>query len=448
MKKLLLIPTLLSSFALANEYKYEISPMVGYNLSEGNIGIKDDGHYLGALEIQFNSPKSKFSPEFSIMYSPKADYDGSHPDDTSITRGAFNGVYTFDAKTNLTPFVKAGVGIEDIHDETSSNQTGFFLDAGAGLKYSFADNIAFKAETIYLAKATQTQNKYIDNNLVAMVGLTFAFGKTNAEQPVVVFDDDKDGVVNKNDQCPNTPAGVKVDVKGCELDSDNDGVVDSKDACPNTIAGVKVDTKGCEVDSDHDGVVDSQDVCPNTLVGTKVDAKGCELDSDNDGVADSKDACPNTIAGIKVDFRGCDLDTDKDGVVDSKDICPNTPKGEKVNSDGCPKIVELEINFENNSAVIKEESQDQVDKYATFLKDHKNYSAHIIGYTDSRGSAKYNQKLSQKRAKAVVDALIAKGVDPAQLSYEGKGEANPVADNATAEGRAKNRRIEAALTRH
>ena len=150
------------------------------------------------------------------------------------------------------------------------------------------------------------------------------------------LDGDSDGVPDYKDQCPDTPAGVKVDSVGCTLDDDNDGVANYKDKCPNTPAGVKVDSVGCPLDSDNDGVPDYKDKCPNTPAGAKVDSVGCPLDSDNDGVSDYKDKCPNTPAGVKVDSVGCPLDDDADGVANYKDKCPNTPAGVKVDSVGCP----------------------------------------------------------------------------------------------------------------
>ncbi len=374
MKKFLLLSALVSTVLLAGQKQYEISPMIGYDLAEGNIGIKNDGHYLGAVEVQFNSPDSKISPEFSILYSPKAKYDISG--DTAITRGAFNGVYTFDAMDNLVPFAKAGFGIENVNNEITGNQDGFFLDAGAGLKYFFNENIALKAEALYLAKVSGIQNRRFDNNLIAMVGLTFAFGETSVDE--------------EPKQEP-----VKEEPK------------------EEVVAAAPVDG-----------------------------------DDDNDGVLNSKDQCPTTPTGIAVDDAGCDLDTDKDGIINTNDICPNTPLGAAVNDDGCPKEVTLNINFATNSANIEESSSTLLDEYAKFLTTYTNYSARIVGHTDDRGSAAYNKKLSQKRADAVVQALVARGVDSKQLSSEGMGEEQPIADNTTAEGRSQNRRIEAQMTRH
>ena len=88
------------------------------------------------------------------------------------------------------------------------------------------------------------------NNLLATVGLTFAFGGEKPAPPPpppapVVLDSDNDGVPDNLDKCPGTPAGVAVDKDGCPLDSDNDGVPDYLDKCPGTPAGVKVDKDGC-----------------------------------------------------------------------------------------------------------------------------------------------------------------------------------------------------------
>ena len=398
MKKTLLIPALIAStFAMANEHKYEISPMIGYNLTEGNLNIKDDRYPVFGLEVQFNTPDSKISPEFSVLYSQNVNYEGG--DDTKIFRGAFNGVYTFDAKDVIEPFVKLGAGYEGISNDNFENEDGFFLDAGAGLKLPLTDYLALKLEAIYMAKMGTNNSASIDNNFLTMAGLTFSFGG--------------------EEQKP-APKQAPVVAAVVDGDDDKDGVLNSKDKCPTTKAGVIVDVAGCDLDSDKDGVIDSNDKCPNTPVGTKVDASGCKVDGDDD----------------------------KDGVLNSKDLCPKTPVGEAVNSDGCPLSINLHINFENNSAIVKSESNARIQGYADFLKKHTNYSAKIIGYTDSRGSAAYNQKLSEKRAQAVMADLVKKGVNPKQLSSLGEGEANPIADNTTAEGRAANRRIEAELTKN
>ncbi len=122
-----------------------------------------------------------------------------------------------------------------------------------------------------------------------------------------------------------------------EEDSDGDGVIDSKDECPNTPANVKVDEFGCPLDSDRDGVPDYLDKCPNTQIGIPVSKDGCPLDSDGDGVPDYLDSCPNTPLNVAVDSNGCPFDSDGDGIPDYLDNCKNTPKGIKVDKDGCPE---------------------------------------------------------------------------------------------------------------
>jgi len=381
MKRLLLLPALLlgsATFADDTQYKYEISPMIGYNFSEGNVEMKSDGFYTGGVEFQANTPGSRISPELSVFYTPDADYSkkyrsNNHSQDTDILRLAFNGVYTFDKMDMVVPFAKLGVGYEDVNNEVASNQSGFFADAGAGVKIPFAKSWALKAEAIYLAKIGNSQNQTLDNNLMALVGLTYSFGEVAKpapkEEPVVVEEE--------------------------------------------VIVAAVV-----EPDSDRDGVYDSLDKCPNTPAGSTVGVDGCPIV----------------------------LDDDNDGVTNDKDLCPNTPAGEKVDSNGCPIAINLQVNFANNSAVVPASADARLNKFADFLKRNTNYNAKIVGYTDSRASETYNQKLSERRAQAVLKALVERGVNPAQLSAVGMGELNPVASNDTAEGRAKNRRIEAELT--
>ena len=445
MKKLILIPALmLGTIALAQQPKYEISPMIGYDLTEGNLDFKDHGHLLGGLELQFNTPKSKISPEFSIMVSPNVDYQGGK--DTNIYRAAFNGVYTFDDVKSVVPFAKAGVGYEKLSSENTDNKNGVFLDAGAGFKMFFTENIALKIEAIYMAKLASHNAGTADNNLVGMAGLTFAFGGEEKAAPVD-GDDDNDGVLNSVDECPATMSGVAVDAKGCKIDGDddNDGVLNSVDECPTTPAGTTVDAKGCTLDDDNDGVANSMDKCPTTPAGASVNAQGCELDDDNDGVVNSMDECPTTPAGTEVDAKGCALDDDNDGVVNSMDKCPNTPANVKVDASGCMLAVNLHINFKNNSYEVDRQSDKNIQKFVDYLKVKTSYDAQIIGYTDSIGKASYNKMLSKKRADAVKAIIVRKGIAANRISTIGMGEANPVASNATKAGRAQNRRIEAKL---
>ena len=269
-------------------------------------------------------------------------------------------------------------------------------------------------------------------------------------------DADHDGVPDAADVCPRTARGEAVDARGCPLprDADADGVVDADDRCPGTPAGDRVDAAGCSLpkDADGDGVVDASDKCANTPAGRKVDATGCPLDSDGDGVADAADRCAGTPAGETVDANGCPppKDTDKDGVLDNVDRCPGTPSGQRVNTSGCPllfvgvqrTLVLQGVNFETGSANLTDQSHNTLDRVAAALVGNPDVRVEVAGYTDNRGGAAANLRLSQARADAVRAYLLGKGVPAFQLTSRGFGAANPIAPNTTAPGRARNRRVE------
>jgi len=175
-------------------------------------------------------------------------------------------------------------------------------------------------------------------------------------------------------------------------------------------------------------------------------------DADSDGVADSKDQCPKTPAGVGVDARGCALDSDNDGVADYKDQCPDTPAGRQVDERGCKYVlkrteeVSLNVNFASNSSVVESTYDSGISKVAAFMKKFGGVTSVIEGYTDDTGSAKYNETLSQKRAQAVVNVLVnSYGIDASRLSAKGYGEARPIEDNGSAEGRKANRRVVAVI---
>lgn len=138
-------------------------------------------------------------------------------------------------------------------------------------------------------------------------------------------------------------------------------------------------------------------------------------------------------------------------VSDKPGKCSNI-KGFDDNSGGRSKIEEeLEkdgraivygINFDFNSDKLRDESKVILDKIAKILKEKSDWKMIIEGHTDNIGGESFNQTLSEKRAKAVVDYLVKAGIDALRLSESGKGLSNPIADNKTDLGRAKNRRVE------
>jgi OOP family OmpA-OmpF porin len=164
------------------------------------------------------------------------------------------------------------------------------------------------------------------------------------------------------------------------------------------------------------------------------------MDSDGDGVYDNVDQCPGTPKGIEVDSRGCPLDSDGDGVYDYRDKCPDTPKGASVDARGCWVI--RGVNFDTAKSDIKPSSYQQLDEVAAILRNNPGLKVEIQGHTDNRGSAKYNQNLSERRANAVMEYLVGKGISPNRLTAFGYGYSKPATSNDTPAGRAQNRRVE------
>ncbi|HEX5670031.1 MAG TPA: OmpA family protein [Sulfuricurvum sp.] len=151
------------------------------------------------------------------------------------------------------------------------------------------------------------------------------------------------------------------------------------------------------------------------------------------------------IAAPAAEVCPVNVDSDHDGVFDPQDKCPNTPAGFKVDGDGCPLKATLHLNFITNGSTVDAAGTAKIKEFAAFLKESPAYKATIVGHTDSTGSDKHNQKLSEKRAETVKTMLIDQGVEANRLTSSGEGEKMPVASNKTKQGRAENRRIEIEL---
>jgi outer membrane protein OmpA-like peptidoglycan-associated protein len=234
------------------------------------------------------------------------------------------------------------------------------------------------------------------------------------------------------------------------VDTDGDGVPDNEDKCPNVPGLAKYN--GCPIpDTDGDGINDEEDKCPTVAGIAKYN--GCPVpDTDGDGINDEEDLCP-TIAGV-AKYHGCPIpDTDGDGVNDEQDKCP-TVAGPKSNA-GCPEIkketiakVQKAANnifFQTGKAVILAKSNAQLNEVVKVLKEDPSLFLDIKGHTDNVGKSETNQKLSQQRADAVKAYMVKKGIDASRLASTGYGDTQPIAPNATAAGRQKNRRVEMML---
>ncbi len=175
-------------------------------------------------------------------------------------------------------------------------------------------------------------------------------------------------------------------------------------------------------------------------------------DSDADGVIDTADRCPDTPAGVQVDAAGCPVDADADGVAGEADLCPNSPYGEPVDATGCrPRLAvsqqyTLLLTFENDSATIIGDARAALAEVAALITQYPETTVAIEGHTDDRGPARYNMKMSQRRADAVASVLINDlGIDAGRVIAAGFGETKPISTNATKEGRARNRRVVAVV---
>ncbi len=391
----------------------------------------------------------------------------------------------------FNPFLSAGLGYLSFKDDSAAaavnaiDGSGLAVPLGLGIKYNITDGFGIYWHSqygLYLGDSYNGVNSdETDTHFVHELGIGVFLGKQ---------DRDGDKVADKKDECPDTP-GLKT-LAGCP-DADLDGIRDSEDACPNLPGPAEYN--GCP-DQDGDGVIDPDDKCPEVKgearfngcpdtdgdeIGDDVDEcinesglaryNGCPIpDTDGDGFNDEDDECVN----VKGDLRGCpdsdddgfhDMeddckdvvgtvngcpDGDNDGIADKDDKCPD--EAGVPEKDGCPlvrKPTRSEIinswNSPDVNFVSGTRGDEDYDADVTAIVDfHKQYPdafLHVSGYSDSQGSEASNMRISKRRAKKVYQALIKAGVPAEQLSYEGYGEANPIADNSTREGRLLNRRV-------
>jgi len=347
-----------------------------------------------------------------------------------LSHYAIDGTIKYDLikkQTFIDPFIEIGGGYTWV-DEIGAGT----VNGGLGINFWFSENLGLTVQSSYKHAFEDYGVKHFQH----LAGISVKFGGT---------DTDGDGIYDKDDACPEV-AGLEA-FNGCP-DADGDGIEDSKDSCPNE-AGSK-EMNGCP-DADGDGVADKDDACPNEA-GLAALA-GCP-DADGDGVADKDDACPNEAG--PAENKGCPWpDSDGDSVLDKDDQCPDVA-GTVANA-GCPEVteeVQKQLNdyartilFDTGKASIKAESTAVMVDIITILKEYPTAKFTVEGHTDSVGSAKLNQGLSEKRALSVKEFLVEKGIDEFRLSAIGYGEDKPIATNNTRAGRKQNRRVEINLVK-
>ena len=171
-------------------------------------------------------------------------------------------------------------------------------------------------------------------------------------------------------------------------------------------------------DSGGNGGAAPSDPCPNVPPGVAVDADGCPLDEDGDGVPDYLDDCLGTVAGAAVDAKGCRFE-DEEAV---------------------SAVATIEFDFD--SSELRDSEHGDVRRIAEFMREHPEADAMIEGHTDSMGTDRYNQRLSERRAQAVLDRLVdVEGIAASRITAIGHGESQPIAGNDTEEARQRNRRV-------
>lgn len=338
-------------------------------------------------------------------------------DDAGAVLGMFRGYGILQLPYRIAPFALFGAGI------MGTNAMGKDVDPtlhfGGGLKFYVNRLLALRLDVRDNMTAQYTTAGGRTNHVEVLLGLSLTLGRKK-DAPVQEKDSDGDGYLDSVDDCPTTPG---VAPRGCPLaepDSDGDGFLDSVDACPQ-----------------EPGI--APDGCP-------------EKDSDGDGFLDSKDTCPD-VPGVAPD--GCPIpDKDGDGIPDPDDKCvdvPETANGYQ-DADGCPDEVPKKVQkfagviegifFDVDKDTIKPASRAKLDAAAKVLKEFPDVKVEVSGHTDSDGDHDHNVDLSLRRADAVKKYLVDKGVDTARITTRGAGPDQPIADNDTKAGKAKNRRIE------
>jgi OOP family OmpA-OmpF porin len=348
-----------------------------------------------------------------------------------------------DPKAKTIPFLVVGGGFRTVmgskDESVISNDTDEEAHLGLGVKFKTDSGLGVRIDARAVFPPS-SETIFATMDLEATIGIFKEFGKrtrkvaeVEPEPTPVIGDADGDGIKDPDDQCKDDPedADGYQDEDGCpDPDNDSDGIADTSDEC-------KMDPEDVDAYSDEDG-------CPDP-------------DNDGDGILDKQDGCPDQAEDIDQfqDDDGCpDPDNDGDGVLDPQDQCPDqmeTMNGYK-DDDGCaddiPKAVKQftgvikGINFKNDSDEILKSSFKTLDAAVKVLTDYPDLRLEVDGHTDDTGDRDHNMDLSQRRAQAVVNYFVGKGVDAARLEAHGFGPDKPLINKKTKAARAKNRRVE------
>jgi OmpA-OmpF porin, OOP family len=335
--------------------------------------------------------------------------DGSFLDASLSGKIAF-GNLTFhrNKMKKWNPYLTAGIGFSNVEvtnfvtedDSEANSYSKTMMKFPLAMGTEFRINDRWNVDLNFMFNVAGNDNwdgmtfgQGTDVYLYSNVGVNYIIGKQ------------KKGVewVYPMDQMYLDLDGMKTKVDDLSKDTDDDGIPDYFDKDNNTPKGVAVDGSGKPLDVDGDGVPDYIDVDPFTPKGATVDASGREMDGDGDGVPDSRDLEPNTPKGNMVNFQGKSI--------------PTGASAEVAN------IFMPSVFFELNSSTVTYSNYERLAVIGKMMKSNGSINLVVIGYADPTGSANYNKKLGEKRAKAVVDHLVKYyGISESRFTVESKGE--------------------------
>ena len=250
--KRILIFSLLLLSAVATQAEegqgFTIYPHVGQTFYAGSTNLDDDSHLGLGIGYRFDNP---WAIEFTYLEGD-ADSDVPGIGDIDVDMYHLGALYHLKTRNKFTPFLSIGAGEGEYSRSGFGDDDEFQINAGAGFKWAFTEQAHLRSDLRFFHG-----NNEDAVNAAISVGLHYAFGKASAPAPVAAApaaegDADGDGVLDSLDRCPNTPAGVGVNSRGCPLDDDGDGVYNYQDDCPNTTnRKARVDGRGCYIKLDR-----------------------------------------------------------------------------------------------------------------------------------------------------------------------------------------------------
>jgi len=331
----LAVATILASAAMAAHAEFTVSPMVGYQLFDNDLGL-DDGSAEGSIALGYRvNPNVGLEARFGQAEGNVQAIGGG---DARMQNTTLDAYYRLNTDSKLQPYGLIGGGQARIEAPGQTFDTTI-VNAAVGAFYQLANNLSLRGELRGVQYVEDSMRNDVDG--IASVGVLYAFGASKA-------------------------AAV----------------------------------------------------------------------------------APAVLAPVAAPVAAAPADDDKDGVLNSVDKCPGTPTTVVVDADGCPKMLtetvakEIRVLFDTNKSVVKPAFNAEIEAVAKLMKEYPTAKVEVQGHTDSRGNAQANDKLSQDRADAVA-AVLSKnyGIAADRISAKGYGAAQPVADNKTADGQAKNRRV-------